>query len=169
MNDSLLDVLATLRATVGYLGEREQFGWWQSSFFSSMSGTFLKPVFGKTALMAQCQGVTQAAARVHDVRIGVGDVYHLFRLPEDMEQRVARVLLDLRFQQRLLVNIASTDAALELIRATTAKEGSTAVGPVYIGDSHMLRDESGWSAAAGHYVRAFEGKTEAYPYFADRT
>ncbi len=169
MNDSLFDVLATLRATVGYLGEREQFGWWQSSFFSSMSGTFLKPVFGKTALMAQCQGVTQAAARVHDARIGVGDVYHLFRLPEDLEQRLARVLLDLRSQQRLLASIASTDAALHLMRATATKAEIAAVGPVYIGDSHALRDESGWATAAGHYVRAFEGKTEAYPYFADRT
>ena len=84
--------LAKMRAVVGYLGERNQSGWWQSSFFAPGSQAFLAPVFGRTRLLAQCTGVAQAAAVVHDERIGVGDVYHLFRLPEDIEQALHRAL-----------------------------------------------------------------------------
>ena len=48
----------TLRTVVGYLGEREQYAWWQSSFFGPGSKTFLAPVFGRTQVLAQCAGVT---------------------------------------------------------------------------------------------------------------
>jgi hypothetical protein len=45
MESPLLDYLAKLRVVIGYLGEREQFGWWQSLFFSASSQAFLVPVF----------------------------------------------------------------------------------------------------------------------------
>ena len=41
-----LEHIARLRASVGYLGEREQYAWWQCSFFSPQSHAFLAPVFG---------------------------------------------------------------------------------------------------------------------------
>jgi len=86
------EFLATLRATIGYLGEREQFAWWQSSFFDQGSSAFLTPVFARTHVLAQVAGVTRAAALVHDKWIGVGDAYHLFRMPEDVEQAIHRAL-----------------------------------------------------------------------------
>ena len=83
-----LEYLATLRIVIGYLGERDQFAWWQSSFFSAGSEAFLSPIFARTRFLAQCTGVTQAASAIHDARIGTGNVYHLFRLPEDMAQDI---------------------------------------------------------------------------------
>jgi hypothetical protein len=38
--------------------------------------------------------VKEAAARVHDEYIGVGKVYHLFRLPEHIEQALHSSLRD---------------------------------------------------------------------------
>ena len=92
MDADHLVTLATLRILVGYLGEREQFGWWQSAFFAPGSQAFLAPLFARTQLLAQCNGVTRAACLIHDERIGVGHVYHLFRLPEDMEQGLHGIL-----------------------------------------------------------------------------
>jgi len=72
MEVELIETLVKFRLAIGYLGEREQFGWWQSSFFTQGSDAFLTPIFGRTKALAQCNGVTQAAAIIHDERIGTG-------------------------------------------------------------------------------------------------
>ena len=90
MQSTELTSLATLRLLVGFLGEKDHFAWWQSSFFAPGSNAFLAPVFPRTQLLAQYEGVTRAASLQHDDRIGVGDVCHLFRLPEDVEQGLHR-------------------------------------------------------------------------------
>ena len=84
--------ITRLRMIVGYLGEKGQHNWWSSEFFSPTAPAFLNPVFGKTATLAQYHGVKEAARRVHDTHIGVGRVFHLFRLPESMEQAIFEVL-----------------------------------------------------------------------------
>jgi hypothetical protein len=38
--------LLRLRFAVAFLGEREQAGWWRSSFLSPNARAFLEPVFG---------------------------------------------------------------------------------------------------------------------------
>ena len=89
MDHNLIEHVASLRTVVGYLGEREQYAWWQCSFFGPGSKTFLAPVFGRTQVLAQAPGHARRPL-IHDERIGVGEVYHLFRLPEDMEQGIHR-------------------------------------------------------------------------------
>ena len=94
MNASTLAQIVRLRLLVGFLGERSQFNWWPSAFFISSSSAFLSPIFTKTAFTAQYHGVKEAASRVHDEHIGVGKVYHLFRLPETVEQTLFGHLQD---------------------------------------------------------------------------
>ena len=72
MNRSLCMQLARLRLLVGYLGEQHQYHWWPSAFFTPSSMAFLAPMFGKTAFIAQYQGVKAAASRIHDEHIGLG-------------------------------------------------------------------------------------------------
>ena len=86
MSSLLVERLAELQAVIGYLGEREQSGWWQCSFHSTGSRAFLAPVLGRTPNLAQHVGASRAAALVHDERIGVGRVFDRFRLPGDLEQ-----------------------------------------------------------------------------------
>src|SRR5690349_14523885 len=109
MNATQLEALATLRTVVGYLGEREQYSWWQSSVFAPAGRAILAPVLGRTQALAQYAGVRRAAALVHDERIGVGRVFHLFRLPEDVEQALHHVVQTPSVRQRIIAYVAHQD------------------------------------------------------------
>jgi hypothetical protein len=160
--------LATLRAAVGYLGEREQYSWWQSSFYAPTSRAFLAPVFGRTQALAQNAGVSRAAALVHDERIGVGRVFHLFRLPEDLEQALHRAVQTPSVGQRITACVAHPDAALAYLRTESRSAAGTGVGPVEIGPAQDLRGWRSWRAVAAQYLGAFEMGGAAFPYFTDR-
>ncbi len=164
-----LEQLATLRAVVGYLGERDQYAWWQSSFFAPSSRAFLQPVFGRTQLVAQCNGVTRAAAVIHDERIGVGNVYHLFRLPEDLEQALHHALHGHELSGRISAVCASKEAALDYLRREAGPPDSTGMGPTRVGAVSELRNESPWRIVAAHYLHACGHGIEVFPFFADKT
>ena len=168
MDDTQLKQLATIRSVVGFLGEKEQLGWWQSSFFAASSPTFLSPVFAKTQILAQATGVTDAAARVHDERIGVGSVYHLFRLPEDVEQGIHRVLHDPDICGQLTAYVSKEDAALDFLDSLAERVPEPAVGPIRVGDLTDLRYLDSWHIVVAHYLKASEMASEVYPYFTDR-
>src|SRR6516162_928813 len=89
---TLIDIDQTirLRIAIGYLGE--QAAWWPSSFLGQHAFTFLSPVFGNRTTVAQYHGVVEAACRAHDEKIGIGRVFHLFRLPEAAERRISSYL-----------------------------------------------------------------------------
>jgi hypothetical protein len=89
MNAKLIHQIIGLRLAVGLLGEQEQSGWWPSRFLGRHAHAFLNPIFGGKTRMAQYHGVIEAACRIHDERIGVGRVFHLFRLPETIEQQMS--------------------------------------------------------------------------------
>ncbi len=84
--------LLELRLLVGFLGERAQFGWWPTGFYDASSRLFLEPVFAKTSRLAQYHGVVEAARLLHDEHLSVGS-YHLFRMPEEIEQDLHSLLL----------------------------------------------------------------------------
>ena len=169
MDSTDLEHIAALRAVVGYLGEQGQSAWWNSSFFAPSSKAFLAPVFARTVFLAQCQGVKQAAARVHDERIGVGHVYHLFRLPEELEQAIHRVLHDQETVQRIARHVADKSAAISFLHEHGESSHAVGVGPTRVADTAAIREKDAWRTAAGHYARAFEGGSQVYPYFADKT
>jgi hypothetical protein len=168
MEVTQLESLAKMRAVIGCLGEREQYAWWQSSFFSFGSQAFLTPAFARTAMLAQCMGVTRAAALVHDERIGVGRVYHLFRLPEDIEQGIHGALHAPEIHAQIAALVAHKDAALEYLRTQGQSLSGSGVGPVEIGHAHDIRDQRSWQAVAAHYFAAFSVRADVYPYFTDR-
>jgi hypothetical protein len=168
MAESLIETLALLRAAVGYLGERDQQSWWQSGFFSSGSRAFLTPVFGRTQVLAQCAGVTRAAALVHDERIGVGQVYHLFRCPEDLEQGIHAVYQRSDIGRYIGTLVTSPDAALALLREQANSTQIAGIGPTRVGDESELRKPRAWRTVAAHYARAFAEEDEVFPYFTGR-
>ena len=159
--------LAVLRAVIGFLGEKAQAGWWPSSFFAAESRAFLGPVFPRTQILAQYQGVSAAAASVHDERIGVGDVFHLFRLPEDMEQKLHRYLQQ-EGKSAVAEHTASAERALACLREIAAGESREGVGPVRVGSLRDLRDDSSWRQAAAYYAAGLSHRAEVYPYFANK-
>ena len=167
MDNSRFEHIALLRATVGYLGERDQYAWWQSSFFAANSRAFLSPIFSRTQLVAQCAGATRAAALIHDERIGVGNVYHLFRLPEDVEQQLHRVLHSARLSSRISSVVASRDTAFAFLRGEAVSSQQHGVGPTRVGATADFRKPRSWRVTVGQYLSAFERETQIYPYFTD--
>lgn len=161
MND---DVLA-LRIAVGLLGEKDQFGWWPSGFLAPTSAAFLTPVFGKHSLQAKYQGVVEAARKVHDDRIGVGRVFHLFRLPETMEQRLFESFGAQETQSRLERVAHSPAAAKDWLAALAGEPLESKPGPVLVGGADRL-DGNGWGKVlAAKYVSAFNSGIQCFPYF----
>ena len=162
-----IEGLATLRTLVGFLGEREQFAWWPSAFFAPGSSAFLAPLFARTQLLAQCNGVTQAAAFIHDERIGVGQVYHLFRLPEDVEQGIHRLLHDEATCARVQAQLIDQATALAALRALGGQPVAAGIGPTRVGSTRDIRTPAAWTVVAAHYLHAFEHGGQVFPYFAD--
>lgn len=130
--DQLL-AITRLRVIVGYLGEKAQFDWWPSGFLTPASVAFLNPVFARTTPLAQYQGIKEAARRVHDNHIGVGRVFHLFRLPETLEQSLFEVLQDPAMATAAHQDISSQATALAALQSFCRAPGALQPGPIQIG------------------------------------
>lgn len=168
MQTTELTALATLRLLVGFLGEKDHFSWWQSSFFATGSNAFLAPIFPRTQLLAQYEGVKRAATLQHDDRIGVGDVCHLFRLPEDVEQGLHRVLQEPAVRESLTPRISNRDLAISNLRDIAGSKSGATAGPVCIGRLQDIRGALAWQTVAAHYAHAFDQGIQTYPFFSDR-
>src|SRR4051812_37351470 len=137
MNDSPLPQLLHLRLLVGFLGERAQFGWWSSSFFGEYSLRSLEFVAPKTALLAQYHGVVEAARQVHDEHLNVGS-YHLFRLPEELEQDLHAMMQSsagAELYQNVPQEKQAAVAALDVVGGETPQ---AAMGPAAVGKVGQL-------------------------------
>lgn len=150
-----------LRILIGYLGEQAP-AWWSSQFFSPNAAAFLSPIFARTLFQAQCQGVTAAAARLHDEHIGVGRIYHVFRLPEGVEQAVVAMLADDVFASEMRPHLSSREQALERLAALGEPQNASE-GPMVLG---ALGDDltSPLKAMAGLYLDAFSKGLKTFPY-----
>lgn len=170
-----IDLLVSLRFAVGYLGERQQAGWWRSTFLSPEGRSFLTYAFIKTRSLAQYSGVTAAAARIHDERIGVGQhVYHLFRLPEALEQAAFRALYDADLVARLLPVVADRESATAYLAGKAGEvsrraDAGDVVGPTWVAATQGVYSSDAWARVAAVYLRGFHAGERAFPYFADRS
>jgi hypothetical protein len=107
--NTIATTIAELRVLVGYLGEKGQANWWGSEFFGPTATAFLAPIFNRYLFLAQYQGATAAAAKIHDEAIGVGRIYHLFRLPIGLEQASADALNDAKFVQAVQARMTTRE------------------------------------------------------------
>ncbi|SEA76073.1 BrxE family protein [Variovorax sp. YR216] len=161
-----LPTLLQLRVVTGYLGERAQHGWWPTAFYESSSRLFLEPVFTKSARLAQYHGVVEAARRQHDEHLSVGS-YHLFRLPEEIEQDL-HALVRTPEGGEIASQLPTTKAAaLEALTLLADTIDSDSEGPVAVGS---VRDVTASGGAlrkiAGIYASAFRRQLKSYPYLA---
>lgn len=163
MKKSQLAELLELRIIVGYLGERNHFGWWPSLFYDQSGKMFLAPVFPKTYRLSQYHGVVEAARRVHDEHIGVGNAFHLFRVAEEVEQDLHKLIL--ADDGVVSENPVGREAALERLSALAGGETDATEGPVAIGKYETLLTSGPLKAAAQCYLAAFKADVRSYPYF----
>ena len=164
MTPKQIKQIALLRLVIGYLGEQNH--WWNSTFCSPVSKSFLSPVFPKTLVLAQLQGVSMAALRVHDQHIGVGNAFHLFRLPEEIEQNIPNAVKT-EEQNTFLAPIVSPQAALNYLQENSNTSSRKLIGPVRIGAIASLPATSIWHEVASLYARAFDDNEQVFPFFSD--
>lgn len=161
--NTIAKTIAEIRALVGYLGEKGQANWWGCEFYSNTAAAFLAPIFNRSLFLAQYQGATAAAAKVHDEAIGVGRIYHLFRLPIGLEQASADALNDATFVQAVQARLANRELALTRLTELAEKAESASLGPVSLGQmSQDLKAEI--QRAAGLYCAAFTSGIQTFPY-----
>lgn len=164
MKKLILSDFLFLRLLVGYLGEKSQFNWWPTTFIGSSSNLFLSPVFPRTTLLSQYHGILEAARRVHDERIGIGSVFHLFRLPEVREQELHGILSDGR-SSLSMESFASRDAALAALQKIADGDTSASEGPVKLGSAQEILTSNGIRDISRSYTAAFTQGVKCYPYF----
>lgn len=155
--------LLEMRILIGFLGERSQFAWWPTAFYEASSRLFLEPVFSKTSRLAQYHGVLEAARRLHDEHLSVG-TYHLFRLPEEMEQDLHSILQSGRYDGLQNSLSESKQAALTALNALAGKGATFSEGPVALGRIQELDQPETLQAFSGAYLTAFLRNARSFPY-----
>lgn len=166
MNKALLSNIASIRISVGFLGETAHYGWWPSAFWASTSKAFLGPIFPQTVLASQYYGVKAAATRVHDDHIGVGQgVYHLFRLPQIYEIEMHRLLNVSALSEVASGITAGQDNAMQFLREYADHCQVADYGPVRVGAARQIKTRTVWQKIARYYSQAFESGNRVFPYF----
>ena len=163
MTDSNLPTLLQMRLLVGFLGESAQFAWWPTAFYEASSRPFLEPVFSKTSRLAQYHGALEAARRLHDEHLSVGS-YHLFRLPEEVEQDVHTLVQSSVGEDLIGRVLLGKDAALEALNRLASKGERASEGPTAVGSIKDIESPDVLSAIAGAYFAAFSQNAKTYPY-----
>lgn len=152
--------LGMLRICVAFLGEKEQKNWWPSSFLSKSGEAFLNPVFPKTSLLARVNGASAAAQVAHDEHIGIGDVFHLFRLPENIEHDISQMLTN---DDTLKECFSSENSAIEQLQQLAADHSCQGEGPLLLEQSEINLEAIKSMASA--FLSAFNNDQPVYPYY----
>ena len=163
MTASYLPALLRLRLLVGFLGERAQCAWWPTAFYESSSKPFLEPVFTKTTRLAQYHGVVEAARRLHDEHLSVGS-YHLFRLPEEVEQRLFTTIQGSTAEEPAVAAPQSKEDALRILAELAATKKTTGIGPTAVGNIRDIDSPDTLKTIASAYLSAFTQNARSYPY-----
>jgi len=164
MKESLyLITLLHMRMLVGFLGERAQCAWWPTAFYEASSRLFLEPVFSKTSRLAQYHGVLEAARRLHDEHLSVGS-YHLFRLPEEVEQDLHAIVQSSVGEELSRQTSQGKEVALDALKRLSATNGLSGVGPSAIGSIKDLDSINTLKRIAAAYLSAFTQNARTYPY-----
>ncbi|WP_299200516.1 BrxE family protein [uncultured Amphritea sp.] len=160
MTPDLTNNLVRLRTCVAFLGEKGRHSWWLSTFLSRSGEAFLNPVFPKTSVLARVSGASAAAQVTHDEHIGVGDVFHLFRLPENVEHDISQSLIK---DATIIESIGSEDDAYILLQELACGDTMQGIGPLLLDQGEINQSVMRHMAAA--YLSGFTNKQAVYPYY----
>ncbi|MBW4653772.1 MAG: BrxE family protein [Kaiparowitsia implicata GSE-PSE-MK54-09C] len=163
MSDLTLDPYSQLRLLVGYLGEKNQKNWWSTAFFDATSKLFLEPIVPRTVRLAQYKGVHEAARRLHDEHVAVGGIYHLFRLPEEVEQDLQQRII--AAPEEWFAPLISPEQAMATLETLAEAPTPIESGPQSLGQYSELYCPAGTTVLARHYLSAFRQNIRSYPYF----
>jgi hypothetical protein len=87
-------ILARLRLSVLAAGEALPEKYWDSKGFSATGQGDLIAIFPRTSLLAAMTHATELARAHHDKQTRASGVYHLFRLPTDIETAIHHEMIE---------------------------------------------------------------------------
>jgi len=160
--------LLQLRVLVLALGEASHAGWWKSQFLTPTGLSYLSRLYPRSSFAAAVRSAGEAARLVHDGSIGVGNVFHLFRLPLDEERRLEAALREMGADLQIELEPMLTQREQLLARLEQlADRPSTkpATGPQEVGKLRDWRGGKLLARMAGMYAAAFRADARVYPYF----
>lgn len=161
--DSPIGSYIYLRATVGFLGQSAK--WWNCQFLSPTGPRMLQTIFPRTSHQAAIRSVMQAATLHHDKVLGKRGVYHLFRLPSSVEDRVASAMNELDNSSWAELVVTHQETALNMLKKMVASTIQVNPGPVQVGTIGRLVNRQSVEELALHYHAAFTQSVECIPYF----
>lgn len=161
---SLIDSFITLRVLVSFLGEKNQFGWWDTSLLDKTGQRFLEVNFPRSGFSAGLTSATEAAKQLHDSRIGKGHVFHLFRMLTTFEEKLFYESKEMTFLQFDHI-LSNKEDALTALRDLVQKHVAATDGPIHIGGMKNPLSESAIDTLAQHYSAAFDAGKKVFPYF----
>lgn len=163
MTTRTLTTILNIRLLVGFLGERAQNAWWPTSFYEKSSRLFLEPVFSGAFHLAQYHGVLEAARRLHDEHLSVRS-FHLFRLREEVEQDLHKMVQSPEVDYPCLQITHTMETAIELLKHLAGGRTANTIGPATVGHIRDLDSADTLEVMAGAYLSAFNQNARTYPY-----
>ena len=132
---------------------------------SSVAKPFLEPSFPRTWRVAQYTGVTEAARRVHDEHIGIGNVFHLFRLPEELERQLHAHMLANLADDGPFSQLNDREVAAQALGQFGSDKDCSQEGPTNVGNLGQIRDLGVVRVMVSQYRDSFRRGTKVFPYF----
>ena len=105
----------------------------------------------------------EAARRLHDEHLSVGS-YHLFRLPEEVEQDLHAIVQSSEGEVLASWVPPSKEAALDALKCLASTSGTSRVGPTAVGNIKDIDSTDTLKAIAAAYLSAFAQNEKTYPY-----
>ena len=164
-----VESLIRLRVLVCAMGGSAHAKWWRTEFLTAAGLRFLERLYPRTSQAAAVRATVVAAKGLHDVSIGRGGVYHLFRLPEPMERDLRAStkggLLDTVIGE-LRTSLETREALLEQLSRLAPELSRSDAGPQRLGTEQDLGNRElvigRWTGA---YFHAFQNDYRVFPYF----
>lgn len=105
----------------------------------------------------------EAARRLHDEHLSVGS-YHLFRMPEEIEQDLHALVLSPTGEALVGELPRKQEEALAAIKQFCPEDLKVSEGPTAVGSIKDIDAPEALRAIAGAYLSAFSRGGRAYPY-----
>jgi hypothetical protein len=119
-------------------------------------------VFNCHVALGRLNGAVESARQYHDKAIGLGRVFHLFRLPEIMEQDISEAL-----QAAPPELPQSAQDARAVLETYGAGNSEIAAGPIKTGSVLSITDTQHIALIARAYRLSLERGAPTLPYFSE--
>lgn len=162
-NNRFVQKYLLLRRLIAFLGEKNQFNWWSTSALSPTGAKYHSMLFPRTSGLAAFNQTTQSACNHHDQSLSRSHSYHLFRLPNELEESIYRGASNSLPGPSDLTQ----ETALSELEALAGESDYNADGPIQLGGLGQIRSSKSIESIAGYYLEAFRSGKTIIPFFAD--